>query len=87
MKTNFKVITGFLVLFSLYHSAEYFVLFRYNPMAFLLIQATFFIAAGLIAKWQGFNGISAWGLGINNDWLRQLIVGIIMGVLLYGITL
>lgn len=84
MNKNLKITIGFLVLFTLYHFAEYFVLFKYNPTAFLLIQATFFIAAGLIAKWQGFNGISAWGLGFNNQWLRQLAVGIMMGVFLYG---
>lgn len=81
-----KIVIGFMILFALYHGAEYFVLFQYKPLVFLLIQIVFFVAAALIARWQGFNGLSAWGLGYKHNWPGQLIAGMLMGILLYGIS-
>lgn len=86
MKNNLKIATGFVLLFVLYHSAEYFVLFDYNPYAFLSIQGLFFIAAYSIARWQGYSGLSAWGLSTTKGWLQQLLVGMLMGVLMYGLV-
>jgi membrane protease YdiL (CAAX protease family) len=80
------LIAGFLLLFALYHVAEYFVLFKYNPIAFLVVQLIFFIAAWLVARWQKFHGLSAWGLGTGKGWLKHLAVGMLMGVVLYGVT-
>jgi hypothetical protein len=81
-----KIVIGFLILFAMYHGAEYFVLFRYEPMMFLLIQGTFFIAAILIARWQRFKGLEAWGVDFNSTGVRQLTAGIVMGAFLYGTT-
>jgi membrane protease YdiL (CAAX protease family) len=81
-----KLIIGFVLLFALYHAAEYFVLFTYNPVGFLSFQAAFFIAAWLLAKWQGFSGLAAWGLDNKQGWLKSLFIGMCMGLLLYGGT-
>lgn len=88
LQTNqMKIAVGFVLLFVLYHAAEYFVLFQYNPIAFLLLQGAFFISAALIARWQGFKGLAAWGLDVKQKgWLKQLLVGMLLGILLYGIS-
>lgn len=86
MNKNLRIILGFLLLFLLYHTAEYFVLFQYNPVAFLLVQAAFFITAWLLAKWQGFKGLSAWGMDTGKRWLKHLLLGMGMGLVLYGLS-
>lgn len=80
----FKIIIGFVLLFILYHAAEYFVLFTYNPIGFLSFQVAFFIVAWLLAKWQGYSGLAAWGLDTKKGWFRNLLLGMCMGLLLYG---
>lgn len=79
-----QIIAGFVLLFLLYHGAEYFVIFQYHPLAFLCIQIAFFTAAYVIARWQGYRGFSAWGLDISNGWLPSLLTGMAFGILLYA---
>jgi uncharacterized protein len=87
MKTNpIRFITGFVCLFALYHAAEYMVLFKNNAGGFLAFQALFFIAAWFIAKWQFKEGLAAWGLSIKKHFLPQLLLGMMMGIILYGLT-
>jgi uncharacterized protein len=81
-----KLIIGFVLLFALYHTAEYFVLFTYSPFGFLGFQLLFFISAWLLAKWQGFSGLAAWGLDTKKGWLTNLLIGMAIGLLLYGGT-
>lgn len=82
----FKIVTGFLVLFFLYHAAEYFVLFQYKPWYFLALQMLFLVAAWLVARWQGYRGLSAWGLAIRNGWGKKFMIGMLLGFLLYVMT-
>lgn len=85
MKPNFiKIITGFLVLFLIYHAAEYMIVFRNSAAGFLGFQVLFFIVAGLIAKLQGGKGIREWGMGISKSLPLHLITGMLMGIVLYG---
>lgn len=79
-----KCIIGFLLLFVLYHAAEYFVLFTYNPIGFFSFQLLFFIVAWLLAKWQGFSNLGAWGMDVKKGWLKNLLLGMCMGLALYG---
>lgn len=81
---TFRIIAGFILLFVLYHAAEYFVLFTYNPVGFFAFQLVFFGVAWLLAKWQGFSGLAAWGLDTHKGWFRNLLVGMCMGLVLYG---
>jgi len=81
-----KFLVGFLVLFGLYHAAEYFVIKRYNAGYFVLIQSFFFAASWLIAKWQGFRGISAWALKPTKGWFLQWVCGMATGILLYSLS-
>lgn len=82
----FKFILGFICLFLLYHTAEYMIIFKKNPAGFLVFQGFFFAAAWLIAQWQFKQSLSAWGLNTRKYFLRHLLMGMVMGVLLYGLT-
>ncbi len=82
----FKIFTGFLVLFGLYHAAEYMIVFKSSPAGFLGFQAVFFLAAWGIARWQGFRGMSAWGLDTGKRFLMLLLAGMLMGLVLYGLA-
>ena len=77
---------GFLILFTLYHAAEYMILFKSSSIGFLLFQLLFFCAAWLIAKVQYGQGFGAWGLDFKKGFFRHLIVGMVMGIILYGLT-
>lgn len=81
-----KFIVGFIILFALYHAAEYMILFKNSPGGFLAFQAFFFIAAWLIAQWQFKSGLSAWGLDTKKYLLKHLLLGMLMGIILYGLT-
>lgn len=81
-----KVVLGFVVLFGLYHAAEYAV-FRQSVVGFLILQAVFFVFAWAIARWQGGPGIAAWGLDFRSGVLRHLLPGMLFGAALYGTTL
>ena len=85
-KNIINIIIGFIILFGLYHGAEYMVIFKNSPLGFLGFQLLFFIAAWLIAKWQFKNGLQAWGLDTGKRFLQHLLTGMIMGVVLYGLT-
>lgn len=78
---------GFAILFFCYHAAEYMILFRNSPPGFLAFQAVFFVAAYLIARWQHKPGLAAWGLDFKKGMLTQLLMGMLLGIALYGITL
>lgn len=80
-------ITGFLILFGLYHGAEYMILFKNSAGGFLAFHAVFILAAWLIARWQFKSNLSAWGFLLNKRMWWQLPAGIATGILLYGITL
>ena len=77
---------GFLVLFGLYHAAEFMILFRNIPFGFLAFQLLFFAVAWLIAKWQSKLGFTTWGLNFGKHFLRHLLLGMVTGSLLYGLT-
>ena len=81
-----KVVIGFVILFVLYHAAEYSILFKNNSWGFLGFQFLFFLSAWLVAKWQFGKGLSAWGLDTGKYFHIHLLMGILMGILLYGIT-
>jgi membrane protease YdiL (CAAX protease family) len=81
-----KFLAGFIALFVLYHGAEWFVLKSYNPSVFLVFQMCFFIVAYLLARWQGFKGLSSWALKPSAGWFLQWITGMAMGIGLYSIS-
>src|SRR5689334_22138391 len=82
-----KVISGFAVLFCLYHAAEYMIVFKNSPAGFLGLQVLFFVAAWIIGRVQTGTGFNAWGLDTRKGLLRPLLAGILLGIVLYGSTL
>jgi len=81
-----KFITGFVCLFILYHAAEYMIVYKNSSGGFLIFQLLFFIAAWGIAKWQFKEGLAAWGLSVKKHFFSQLLLGMVMGIILYGLT-
>ena len=81
-----SVLAGFILLFLLYHAAEYMIVFENSAAGFLFFQVLFFVAAWLIARWQTRRGMSSWGLDTKRSLFKHLILGIMMGILLYGLT-
>jgi membrane protease YdiL (CAAX protease family) len=85
MKNNWKAIFVFCMLFIVYHSAEYMIVFKNNPSYFFVLQGLFFILAWLLGHWYSQNGLAAWGLSFNRKKIRLMIIGFAMGIVLYGI--
>lgn len=80
-----RFITGFLVLFFFYHAAEYMIMQQNSTVGFLAGQAAFFLAAWLIARWQGFTGFTAWGIIFKSPAGRNLLAGLLLGFVVYGL--
>lgn len=78
-----KALIGFITLFACYHAAEYMLLFRNDPTGFFILSIVFFILAWLLAKWQGFTGLSAWGMVMNKQGAKQLLSGLLVGGCIY----
>src|SRR5437660_10626929 len=82
-----KALTGFIVLFGLYHGAEYAILYKNSSWGFLGFQFLFFISAWLIGRWQFGTGLSSWGLDRRKYFLMHLLMGMVMGIPVYEIIL
>lgn len=83
---NLKFSFAFIILFLLYHGAEYFIMFKNNVAGFFGCQIAFFLAAFFLGNWYTNNGLKAWGLGFSVKLFKPLLTGITLGLLLYGIT-
>lgn len=81
-----KAIAGFIILFLLYHAAEYMILFENSAVGFLCFQLAFFTAAWAIARWQTGKGFSTWGLDTKRTFRVQFVTGMVMGIVLYGLV-
>lgn len=80
-----KVLVSFVLLFGLYHAAEYFILFQNNAIGFLSLQVLFFAVAGLLGVWYRRNGLGAWGLPFARSAWPRLLTGVVLGVVLYAV--
>ncbi|HYK77269.1 MAG TPA: type II CAAX endopeptidase family protein [Daejeonella sp.] len=86
MKKLGLILIGFLILFALYHGAEFMIVSKNSPIGFLGFQFSFFIAAWIIAKWQTKQGMAAWGLDTRKFLMKHLALGMLMGLVLYELT-
>lgn len=80
-----RFIAGFLLLFFCYHAAEYMIMQQNSIVGFLAGQGAFFLAAWLIARWQGFTGFAAWSIIFKKPALRNLLAGLLLGFMVYGL--
>ncbi|HJW16179.1 MAG TPA: CPBP family intramembrane glutamic endopeptidase [Flavisolibacter sp.] len=71
---------GFTALFTCYHAAEYMVLYMNSPIGFLCLSVLFFIVAMVIARWQGYKGLAAWGMSFQKNNLIFLMAGLLAGL-------
>jgi membrane protease YdiL (CAAX protease family) len=62
------------------------ILFKNNPAGFLVFQGFFFAAAWIIAQWQFKEGLAAWGLDTKKYFIGHLVLGMLMGIILYGLA-
>lgn len=83
---NFIFVLSLVLLFALYHLAEFFIVFKNNATMFLAFQFLFFGTAFFLGKWYDKGGLSTWGLSIKGGFVLQIALGIFFGVLLYGIS-
>lgn len=80
-----KKIAGFLLLFACYHTGQYMILSQNNTTVFLLLMVLFLPLAWLIAKWQGFTGLSAWGMTTGKEAWKQTGKGFLAGTMVMGL--
>ncbi len=72
-------------MFGLYHIAEYMIMFKNNIPLFFTFQILFFITALILGRWYSGNGLTAWGLPFSKKILKNIVLGLFLGTLLYGI--
>ncbi|HNV27508.1 MAG TPA: CPBP family intramembrane metalloprotease [Cyclobacteriaceae bacterium] len=77
-----KILFIFIILFGLYHAAEYLIVFQNNAAGFLLVQFAFFVTAYFLGRWYSGDGLSTWGLPLKGR--KNFLVGVACGVLIYG---
>lgn len=80
-----KISISFVVLFILYHSAEYLILFKNSIVGFFIFQFLFFLSAWILGNWNQKNGFDFWGLSFSKFKTKYVLIGIILGIILYGI--
>ena len=80
-----KLILSFVILFLLYHAAEYMIMFENDIVGFFIFQTFFFIAAFALGNWYSKEGLSAWGLNFSAKLFKPLLVGMLLGIMIYAI--
>lgn len=80
-----KISISFVVLFVLYHSAEYMLLFKNSVGGFFVFQFLFFLSAWILGNWNKKNGFAFWGLSFSMLKSKHFLIGIILGIILYCI--
>ncbi len=75
-------VTGFLILFFIYHFPEFF-------SAFWIMAACkigFLAVAFFIALAQGWKGLGAYGLSLKTKWENNLLMGLLLGLLFFTLS-
>ncbi|ALJ00808.1 CPBP family intramembrane glutamic endopeptidase [Rufibacter tibetensis] len=80
------VVVGYIAIALTYHAAEYAMRFHQHIPLFLgLMLAVIPVAYG-VARLQGFQGLSAWGMKINGKYALLFLVGLGLDLLFNGIA-
>ena len=80
----FKVLLGFGVLFIAYQVPVAVLHYLRKTEIFLLLMVVFLLVAWLIARWQGFSGLKAYGLTNLFRSRKHLLAGLIIGLLFFS---
>jgi len=80
--TTLNIITGFVLLFLCYHTAEYLMLFRNSALGFLAVSAIFFPLAFFIGRRQGDKNLQGWGILFEKRFPVYFLTGLLSGLAL-----
>jgi uncharacterized protein len=72
-------VTGFILLFIVYHFPEFFSSF----LLMAIFKIGFLVLAFFVARYQGWKGLEGYGLHLNNKWAIKLLAGVITGCLFF----
>jgi uncharacterized protein len=80
------ILIGFLILFLLYQLAEAngqdLIELPGKPYSILLLFLLVIPAAYLVARWQGDNGLAAYGMGLSAGWWQNYLCGLGIGLVI-----
>ncbi|HRI25039.1 MAG TPA: CPBP family intramembrane metalloprotease, partial [Ferruginibacter sp.] len=83
MRINWvSFITGFLLLFAVYHFPEFFNAFWITAVC----KIGFLAVAFGIARYQGFTGLGGYGLNMHPGWSGNLVKGLLTGLFFFGLS-
>lgn len=80
----FKVLLGFGILFVAYQIPVAVLHYLRRTELFLLLLVVFLIVAWLVARWQGFSGLKAYGLTNLLKNRSHLLAGLVIGLLFFS---
>jgi hypothetical protein len=80
----FKVFLGFGILFIAYQLPVALLHYLRRTELFLLLMVVFLVVGWLVARWQGFSGLKAYGLTNPFRSHRHLLAGLIIGLLFFS---
>ncbi len=75
-------LAGFLLLFFIYHFPEFFTAF----WIMAVFKIGFLLAAFVTCRLQGWKGMEGFGLGLRMGWWQQLLKGLLLGLLFFGLA-
>lgn len=76
-------IIGFILLFAVYHFPEFFTAF----WIMAVFKIGFLLVAFMTGRVQGWKGLEGFGLGLRTGWWRQLLKGLLLGLLFFGFAI
>lgn len=89
MPSNLTILSGYLILFLLYQIAEAngqdILHIPPKPLSIAILFLLVIGAAALVARWQGADGLAAYGMGFHPFWWRQYLQGLLLGMLVQGL--
>jgi|GEM_PF-5513371 len=75
-------LAGFLLLFFIYHFPEFFTAF----WIMAVFKIGFLLVAFVTGRLQGWKGLEGFGLGWRMGWWQQLLKGLLLGFLFFGLA-
>ena len=79
----YSFISGFLLLFFVYHFPEFFESFWITAV----FKIGFLLVAFFLARMQGWKGLGGYGLRLAGKWYASLLFGLGIGIIFYSLSL
>lgn len=83
MKHWISIITGFIILFFVYHFPEFFQSFAITAV----FKIGFLITAIFLSRLQGWKFLEGYGLSFTGKWLSLLVGGLLVGFISFSISI